>query len=133
VIIIFNLYYKNIKKFAAMLRDRSSTKKFRQKKPVKTFTGFSLITEVTQKHLLHIKDPELSFPRTCLAVGRSGNPFFLLFLHRGCPPIFVPYGILMFYLINSISSNFFGERKEGVARLEFTKVISLKILMVHYD
>jgi hypothetical protein len=40
----------------------------------------------------------------------------------------VPYGILVFIILFVNSSNFFGERKEGVARLEFTKVISLKYL-----
>ena len=36
------------------------------------------------------------------------------------PPIFVPYGILFFYLLYKGSSEISGERKEGVARLEFT-------------
>lgn len=40
----------------------------------------------------------------------------------------MPYGILMILTISSSSSYLFGEWKEGVARLEFTKLISLKIL-----
>jgi len=44
------------------------------------------------------------------------------------PPIFVPYGILMILLLNSYSSKSFGELKEGVARLKFIKIISLKLL-----
>ena len=40
---------------------------------------------------------------------------------RISPAIFVPYGIPMDFFLTLGSTTFFGERKEGVARLEFTK------------
>jgi len=47
---------------------------------------------------------------------------------NACPPIFVPYDILIIIVLIFRTSNFFDERKEGVARLEFIKIISLKSL-----
>lgn len=72
-----------------------------------------------------------------MKIPSKGNEliFEIIFLNNelrtlinACPPIFVPYGILIIYLINSYSSNHSGELKEGVARLKFTCANSLKFL-----